>query len=216
MAVANEKAQELLAEEEADRLSLADAITQLQAIDRQRDSKAKLDALLTVIAKLSEADRDLIANNETVMAEIEKLASRKDSGLRPGDPIYDKEGRHINDVPYSMSWCQENMECLDDWTVPINPNGTNYWQVSWNGVEALVYCEDRLGTKNTNDPAKRVPVWVKTQIEASLFAERRAYSSARAAITGSPHYAADGAEVAVGWYKASDDELRANPMNRER
>lgn len=195
-------------DEEEGRFSLGEAIAELQKVDKQRSSKKKLESFQEILGKLDAEDMELLLNNDQFAKEIDRLAALKEANLRPGTPIYDANGRHISDVPYTLDWCMnpENMEQVTGWTVPEHPQGQSFWEASWNGVSIVGAVGERYNG----------PVFFKTQVEDCIRAQREAMRNIRNTMMNSPHYAADGVSVEVGWHKASDEELLSDPRNRER
>lgn len=194
--------------EEEGRFSLGEAISELQKVDKQRSSKKKLEAFQEILGKLGPEDMDLLLSNDQIAKEIDRLAAMKEANLKPGTPVFDAQGRHISDVPFTIDWCKnpENMEQVTGWVVPEHPEGHSFWECSWNGVSIVGAVGERYNG----------PIFFKTQIEDYIATRRNVYRDIKGFMQNSPYFAADGVTVQMGgFHKETDDELLADPRNRE-
>lgn len=165
-----------------------------QILRASRDSKnvnkaqAALDTFRDAVSGLSDEAFRLIMGN----SEVEEIFTRaaQTSGVKPGDPVYDQNGRQMGTVPYSYEdFCE--IYPMHTWI----PQRTDRIEV--NGVALQVY--EGLETRAPK-------IFYDVQREA-IMAEREAVTGQRATLENSPARYADGITHEVGWYKESPEEL---------
>jgi hypothetical protein len=173
-----------------------------QIISAERESRSKKTAqesmktLKAAMGQLSdEAFRTLLADDD-FQGIFEKVSER--SGTKPGDPVFDGNGRHIGYVPYSFDdyW---KIYPKQTWT----PMRTDRIEV--NGVALQVY-------EGLTVTAPKVFYDIQQE---SIKAEREAVTGQRDAVAKAPGFFADDISHGVGWYKRNDEELiRAEGVER--
>jgi hypothetical protein len=103
---------------------------------KARSAATARDAIEELKAAASQLDDETLSR---LLAEegVDRLlegAVRKVSGLQPGDPVLDANGRELMRAPYTKEWVEANSP-LVEWVVPMPHFGRRVWEgVSWNGV----------------------------------------------------------------------------------
>lgn len=187
-------------EEEEQDQALANAFSAVQSALRRsanaEEAQEKLNSALAAIGNLDDKTARHLAASEEFQQAMIKIASAAQA--KPGDPILDEKGREIGRVPLSFKDMQEIYPEYS-WIPPrhdiIEVNGVSV--EVWEGV-----------------PAKGPKIFYDIQMEA-IAAERRAANAGREILEHSPVAYGDGFSLEVGWRKMSDEELLAQPGNRE-
>lgn len=177
-------------EDEDDELSgLVALVRRAKEVGRSKErAKALLGELTSLMGELDDETFQTIANNGQLQDVFQRVS--KVSGTKPGDKIYDPNGREIGYVPFSYAdYCE--MYPMETWV----PRRTDRIEV--NGVAIQVY----EGFKVTAPK-----VFYDVQEEA--IRETQAAYRMQAGIHAEAGMGrADGTSVEVGWYKETPEEL---------
>lgn len=161
----------------------------IQAEKEARDlesAKKSIQTIQVAMSKLSPEGFNLLASNPEFQQMFERM--NVTAGTKPGDPIYASDGRQIGYVPFSYDdFCR--IYPMHTWLVPRND------VIEVNGVGC------RLVEGYTMTAPK---IFFDVQME-SIRVEREASANQRKILQEMAP--ADGIDHAVGWYKATDEEL---------
>lgn len=165
---------------------------------RDKDSaEAALGDIKSAVGSLSPEAFRILTESEQFQQLADKVS--RQSGTKPGDPIYDEKGREIGRVPLSYEDMCEMYEMVD-----------------WTPMETTVLSVNGVDLKIFEGMVHRTPNIFRDVAMESWNARRRIDSQRLQAIDGSSYRYADGTSVEVAGYRKETPEELIQKYGRER
>lgn len=165
--------------------------TVIETLKSAKASKSADDALEKIKGALASLDKDAldaILGNEDFSNIVAELAMKSQRSGKPGEPMFDGQGRQIGKIPYTYEYLCETFPMVE-WT----PMRT--CPISYNGVLIHVWAGETVKT-----PACFRDIYMDSELQTAKALGQQAKILASAG-------GSDGSSVSVGWYKESDEEL---------
>lgn len=118
---------------------MAGLLTVLQQAQQAQDADSALNQIKDALGKLDEKTLRQIVATPLVEELVGKLAAASDNPLRPGEYLYDNEGRVIKKIPWSAQDVKDNYPMVK-WT-PLET-----MVITFNGHSIQVYAMQEIET----------------------------------------------------------------------